>query len=100
VEKSAVLVRRAVTHDLFDTRTVVPGTIKKANFSTRWQMIHVLLEIPFTHFPLRRSRQSHNLSEPWVQVLGEPFDSGPFTGSIASLENHNYSLTFDLGPLL
>src|SRR5262249_45364177 len=60
LEKSAVLVFRAKTHDVFDARAVVPTAVENDHFAFRRKVLHVALEIDLALLTIGRSGQRHH----------------------------------------
>ena len=63
-------------------------------------MRDVALKVPLGGFTLGRSRQRHDPSDTWTQVLGDALDDTALTGGVAALEDDDDLQALMLDPFL
>src|SRR5262249_14544755 len=99
-EKFLDIFLRAEAHDTFDASPVVPTAIEEDDFSTRWQVRHVSLEIPLCTLTLAWRGQRDYATDSRIKTLRDPLDDATLASCVASLENNdNLELLVD-NPVL
>ncbi len=83
-------------HNLFHTHKVIPATVEKYHFVSRWQVCNIALKVLTTHIPVRRFAQHNGTGISRTQVLRDALDDTILTARIAAFNNNqNPLILFD-----
>ena len=90
----------AKTHHSFDTRTIVPTSVKQDHLSGSRKERNITLEVPLRFFSLRGNAQSRDATDARVHPLNNAFDGATFASSVTPFEENHHLKTFVLDPFL
>src|SRR6185312_14227286 len=95
-----MLLFRAEAHDLFDTGTIIPGTVEKNDLPRRRKVCDVTLEIPLPPLALGWYIKGYNSRRAGIQVLHETLDCAALTRGVTAFEYHYDAAAGILDPVL
>lgn len=82
-----VLLISAEAHHSFYACSVVPGAVEESDFTSRWEMSDVALEVPLAGFFFSWFFERDHLGATWVEMLHESPDSAAFSCGVSALED-------------
>src|SRR6478752_611252 len=88
-----MLLRRTESHDLLDTRPVVPGPVEQDDLTPRRQVRDIALVVPLPAFPLGGCRQRGYPRDARAQIFGDALDGPTLARGVATFEDDH-----DPGP--
>src|SRR5271169_1316768 len=83
-----MLLLGAEAHDMLDPGAIVPTPIEQHDFTARWQLRYVTLEIPLAPLLLGRCAERDNPANPWVEALSNALYHAALARCVAPLEQH------------
>ena len=100
IQELVRFLQRTELHHSLNAGAVVPGAVEQCQLSTRWQVLHIALEVPLTALLLRGFCQRDDVCTAGIQVLHEAADSSAFAGCVSPFEHNDYSLACLVYPIL
>ena len=90
----------AEAHHLLHAGPVVPRPIEHGDFSGRWQMRNVALEVPLGHFGIVGFRQRDMVTTARIQMLAEALDRSTLARRITTFKQDHHALSNSLDVTL
>lgn len=87
LQETIMLLRRTVTHHLFDSRPVVPAAVKNHDFSRRRKLRQIALNIELGLLTVRWSWKRHDAKDARTDPFRDGLDDAAFACRITSLKD-------------